>query len=226
MYMILLFLILVPLLSGILSFSVKGSGAKTLALISSMITLGLSAYVSGANYKEAIWFSCEWIPMLGTQFSLVADGMSSMLCLLTGIISLVVFLTNLDKDTESPGAFNGFMLLSQAGLMGVFLATDALVFYVFWELALIPVYFLCSRWGGEKRIPVTFKFFVYTFVGSLMLLAGLIYLSLQTPGTVSYAWADIVAAGNALPPMAQQGLFWLIFIAFAIKMPKIGRAHV
>jgi len=217
--MILLFLILVPLLSGMLSFSVKSSGAKTLALISSMITLGLSAYVSATNYKEAIVFSCEWIPMLGTQFSLVADGMSSMLCLLTGIISLVVFLTNLDKDTEAPGSFNGFMLLSQAGLMGVFLATDALVFYVFWELALIPVYFLCSRWGGEKRIPVTFKFFVYTFVGSLMLLAGLIYLSLQTPGTVSYAWSDIVAAGNALPPMAQHFIFWLIFIAFAIKMP-------
>jgi NADH-quinone oxidoreductase subunit M len=111
------------------------------------------------------------------------------------------------------------MLLSQAGLMGVFLAADALVFYVFWELALIPVYFLCSSWGGEKRIPVTFKFFVYTFVGSLMLLAGLIYLSLQTPGTVSYAWADITRAGASLAPGQQQWLFWLIFIAFAIKMP-------
>jgi NADH-quinone oxidoreductase subunit M len=103
--------------------------------------------------------------------------------------------------------------------MGVFLASDALVFYVFWELALIPVYFLCSRWGGDKRIPVTFKFFVYTFVGSLMLLAGLIYLSLQNPGVSSYAWADIVRAGNSLSPDKQQWLFWLVFIAFAIKMP-------
>ena len=68
------------------------------------------------------------------------------------------------------------MLLSQAGLMGVFLAMDALLFYFFWELALIPVYFLCSQWGGEKRIAVTFKFFIYTFVGSLLMLIGILYV--------------------------------------------------
>ena len=217
--MILILLVLIPLLSGILSFAVRGEGAKTLAVISSMITLAVSAYVSGTSYTQGPEFSCDWIPMLGTKFTLVADGMSSMLCLLTGIVTMVVMLTQANKDVERPGAFYGHMLLSQAGLMGVFLAADALVFYVFWELALIPVYFLCSSWGGEKRIPVTFKFFVYTFVGSLMLLAGLIYLSLQTPGTVSYAWADITRAGAALAPGQQQWLFWLIFIAFAIKMP-------
>jgi len=217
--MILILLVLIPLLSGILSFVVRGEGAKTLAVISSMITLAVSAYVSGNSYTQGLDFSCDWIPMLGTKFTLVADGMSAMLCLLTGIVTMVVMLTQANKDVERPGAFYGHMLLSQAGLMGVFLAADALVFYVFWELALIPVYFLCSSWGGEKRIPVTFKFFVYTFVGSLMLLAGLIYLSLQTPGTVSYAWADITRAGASLAPAQQQWLFWLIFIAFAIKMP-------
>ncbi|MCF8448363.1 MAG: NADH-quinone oxidoreductase subunit M [Taibaiella sp.] len=218
--MILILLILIPLLSGILSFAIKGDGAKTLALISSMVTLAVSAYISGTNYAQPVSFSHEWIPMLGTRFSLLADGMSSMLCLLTGIVTMVVMISNANKDTENPGAFHGFLLLAQAGLMGVFLASDALVFYVFWELALIPVYFLCSRWGGEKRIPVTFKFFVYTFVGSLMLLAGLIYLSIQNPnGVSSFAWADLVQAGNALPEAQQLWLFWLIFIAFAIKMP-------
>ncbi len=190
-----------------------------LALISSVVTMIVSAYVSGANSPEPITYSHEWIPMLGTQFSLLADGMSSMLCLLTGIVTMVVMITNFNKEVENPGSFHGFLLLAQAGLMGVFLASDALLFYFFWELALIPVYFLCSRWGGEKRIPVTFKFFVYTFVGSLMLLAALIYLSLQTQGINSYAWADIVRAGSSLPPAQQQGLFWLVFIAFAIKMP-------
>ena len=202
-----------------MSFAVKGDGAKALALISSMLTLAVAAYVSGANYTAPITFNHEWIPILGTQFSLVADGMSSMLCLLTGIVVLVVMITSVNKDVEKPGAFYGFLLLSQAGLMGVFLAYDALVFYMFWELALIPVYFLCSRWGGEKRIPVTFKFFIYTFVGSLMMLAGLIYLSMQTQGLSSYSWNDIVRAGASLPPEKQQWLFWLIFIAFAIKMP-------
>ncbi|MCW3121382.1 MAG: proton-translocating NADH-quinone oxidoreductase, chain [Flavipsychrobacter sp.] len=217
--MILVLLILIPLLSGILSFTVKGDGAKTLALVSAALSMALSAYVSGANFSAPITFTQPWIPILGTQFSLAADGMSSMLCLLTGIVSLVVMIVTLNKDVEKPGAFYGFLLLSQAGLMGVFLAYDALVFYVFWELALIPVYFLCSRWGGEKRIAVTFKFFIYTFVGSLMMLAGLIYLSMQTPGMSSYSWNDIVRAGSALPPATQQWLFWLIFIAFAIKMP-------
>lgn len=217
--MILIFLILIPLLSGIMSFAIKGDGAKALALISSMLTLVVAAYVSGANYTAPITFTQPWIPVLGTQFSLAADGMSSMLCLLTGIVVMVVMIVNVNKEVEKPGAFYGFMLLSQAGLMGVFLAYDALVFYVFWEIALIPVYFLCSRWGGEKRIPVTFKFFIYTFVGSLMMLAGLIYLSMQTQGLSSYAWGDIVHAGASLPPEKQQWLFWLIFIAFAIKMP-------
>ncbi len=217
--MILIFLILIPLITGILSFAVKGEGAKMLALISSMITMVVSALVSGTNFKETISYSHSWIPTLGTQFSLSADGMSSMLCLLTGIVVLVVMIAQVNKDVEKPGAFYGFLLLSQAGLMGVFLASDALLFYVFWELALIPVYFLCSMWGGEKRIPVTFKFFIYTFLGSLMMLSGLIYLSLQTPGLTSYSWADIVRAGNSLPPQTQMWLFWLIFIAFAIKMP-------
>jgi NADH-quinone oxidoreductase subunit M len=217
--MILILLILIPFLTGIFSFSLKGDGAKGLALISTMATLAISAYISGANYTAPITFSQPWIPILGTQFSLAADGMSSMLCLLTGIVTMVVMIMNVSNDVEKPGAFYGLLLLSQAGLMGVFLAYDALLFYVFWELALIPVYFLCSRWGGEKRIPVTFKFFIYTFVGSLMMLAGLIYLSMQTPGVTSYAWADIVRAGASLPPEKQQWLFWLIFIAFAIKMP-------
>ncbi len=217
--MILVLLIIIPLLTGILSFAIKGEGARILALLSSGITLGAAAMVSGAGFAGNSTFSMPWIPSIGTTFSLLADGMSSMLCLLTGIVVLVVFLVNSNKEVERPGAFYGFMLLSQAGLMGVFLASDALLFYVFWELALIPVYFLCSQWGGEKRIAVTFKFFVYTFVGSLMLLAGLIFLSLQSPGIPSFAWADIIRAGRALPEVTQQWLFWLIFIAFAIKMP-------
>ncbi len=217
--MFLILLIIIPLLTGILSFAIKGEGARILALLSSCATLAVAALVSGAGFSGSSTFTMPWIPSIGATFSLLADSMSSMLCLLTGIVVLVVFLVNSNKEVERPGAFYGFMLLSQAGLMGVFLASDALLFYVFWELALIPVYFLCSQWGGEKRIAVTFKFFVYTFVGSLMLLAGLIFLSQQTNGLPSFAWADIVHAGRSLPELTQHWLFWLMFIAFAIKMP-------
>jgi NADH-quinone oxidoreductase subunit M len=108
------------------------------------------------------------------------------------------------------------MLLTQAGLMGVFLAQDALLFYFFWELALIPTYFLCSGWGGERRIPVTFKFFIYTFIGSLMMLVGIIYLYSQTPD----ASFSINSFYNLKLPYPQQSwAFWLLFVAFAVKMP-------
>ena len=219
--MILCLLILVPVIFSILTFSFtkNNNGAKSMALISTIVTLALSAYTSAGNFSAPLVFDSEWIPAIGTRFSLLADGMSSMLCLLTGIVMVVVMIAQINKEVEKPNAFYGFLLLSQAGLMGVFLASDALLFYVFWELALIPVYFLCSQWGGEKRIPVTFKFFIYTFVGSLMMLAGLIYLSTQNQGITSYAWKDIVHAGASLPAAQQQWVFWLLFIAFAIKMP-------
>src|SRR5690606_5526166 len=122
----------------------------------------------------------SWISSLGARFTLQAGGMSVVLALLTAIIYLVIFITQWNKPLENMPRFVGLMLLSQAGITGVFLADDLLLFYFFWELALIPVYFLASTWGGEKRIKVTFKFFVYTFFGSLMMLAGIIYLYLHT----------------------------------------------
>jgi NADH-quinone oxidoreductase subunit M len=217
--MILLLLILIPVLAGILSFAVKGNAAKGLALVSTLATLVVSGLVAYQSYSGTMSFSMPWIPQLGTQFSLFGDGMSAMLCLLVGIVMPTIVIANWNKDVERPHAFYGLMLLSQAGITGVFLAYDALLFYFFWELALIPVYFLCSQWGGEKRIPVTFKFFVYTFLGSLMMLAGLIYLGTLTPGADAYSWESITRAGSLLDPAQQQWLFWLIFIAFAIKMP-------
>jgi NADH-quinone oxidoreductase subunit M len=128
----------------------------------------------------------------------------------------MIFLSIFRQETKSAPGFYGWMLLSQAGLMGVFLAADALVFYFFWELALIPVYFLCSNWGGERRIAVTFKFFIYTFFGSLLMLTGIIYLSYHSPGG-SFALEALTKA--ALSESQRNGLFWLFFIAFAIKMP-------
>jgi NADH-quinone oxidoreductase subunit M len=110
--------------------------------------------------------------------------------------------------------------------MGVFMALDALTFYFFWELALIPVYFLCSKWGGESRIQATFKFFVYTFAGSLLMLIGIIYVYLHTgtkgfeDGVIVNHSFSLVSFYNAnLSATEQNWLFVLFFIAFAIKMP-------
>jgi NADH-quinone oxidoreductase subunit M len=213
--MIAFLLILIPLIAGLASFFIKGeSGTKTWSLLAAIITLAVSLM---AVYNPAkINFSAEWLPMLGSSFSLSLDGMSKMLCLLTAISFPIVFTATYKNQYSKPNNFYGLMLLMQAGLMGVFLASDVLVFYFFWELALIPAYFLCSQWGGEKRIAVTFKFFIYTFVGSLIMLVGILFLYFKTP---DHSFS-IQSFYNLKLSHRQEYLgFWLFFIAFAIKMP-------
>ncbi|HYF33272.1 MAG TPA: NADH-quinone oxidoreductase subunit M [Chitinophagaceae bacterium] len=210
--------ILVPLLTGVAAFLIKEEKyAKGWAIVSSLVTLVVSLIgLAMFNKSGTLQFTAEWLPALGSKFALKADGMSQMLCLLTALAFPIIFIATYKNHYKNPSSFYALMLLSQAGLMGVFIAADALLFYFFWELALIPVYFLCSIWGGERRIAVTFKFFIYTFVGSLLMLVGLIYLYLQTPGQ-SFALEAFYALD--LDKDKQQLVFWLLFLAFAIKMP-------
>ena len=168
--MIAVLLILIPLLTGLAAFFFRNEKlVRSWTLFSSIVTLGISilglTVFSEANHLE---HQSEWLSTLGSSFSVKLDGMGQLLCLLTAISFPLIFVSTWHSSYKKANNFFALMLLSQAGLMGVFLAMDALLFYFFWELALIPVYFLCSQWGGEKRIAVTFKFFIYTFVGSLV----------------------------------------------------------
>jgi NADH-quinone oxidoreductase subunit M len=161
-------------------------------------------------------FEASWLPNIGASFSVALDGMSKMLVLLTAISMPLIFIATRNNNYSNPGVFYALMLLAQSGLIGVFISMDALLFYFFWELALIPVYFLSSIWGGEKRIAVTFKFFIYTFIGSLLMLVGILFVYLHTKDQ-SFAWSsftntDLLSGQETLP-------FILFFIAFAIKMP-------
>jgi len=217
--MIALLLILVPLLSGVLTFFIKKeANAKGWALLSSFVTAAVSILgLTLLNKTELLQFKCDWLPGLGSTFSLRLDGMGQLLCLLTAISFPLIFISTWNRQYKNAHNFFALMLLSQAGLMGVFLAMDALVFYFFWELALIPVYFLCSIWGGERRIAATFKFFIYTFVGSLLMLVGLIYLQSLTPDrsfNIESFYKIYFAKGRQ-----ENWVFWLIFVAFAIKIP-------
>lgn len=222
--MILLLLILIPFVSGIISFLWKSESVKGWALGTSLLSLAVALYACCADSQALLVFDRPWISSLGARFSLLGNGMSVLLALLTAIVFPVIFISQSNKPVAESHRFYGLMLLSQAGLMGVFLAHDLLLFYFFWELALIPVYFLCSTWGGERRIQVTFKFFVYTFLGSLLMLAGIIYLYLQTPNrTFDYEAIKMAAAALSDPQnpalLGQNAVFCLFFIAFGIKMP-------
>ena len=216
--MIPVLLILVPLLAGLATFFLKNdTTARSWALFASFGTLlvsilGLTLLKDG-KYLE---HHCEWMQTIGSSFSVKVDGMGQLLCLLNAVAYPLVILATWNSSYKKPNNFFGLMLLAQAGMMGVFLATDALLFYFFWELALIPMYFLCSQWGGEKRIAVTFKFFIYTFVGSLLMLIGILYIYSHTADH-SFAIESFYAVD--LTKKEESTVFWLIFIAFAIKMP-------
>src|SRR5262245_29609858 len=140
--------ILLPLFTGLATFFIKEEkNAKGWALTSSLITLvmsliGLSMFAKSGTLQ----FTAEWLRALGSKFSLKVDGMSQLLCLLTAVAFPVIFIATWKNHYKNSGSFYALMLLSQAGLMGVFIAADALLFYFFWELALIPVYFLSSIW--------------------------------------------------------------------------------
>ena len=215
--MIVLLLILIPLVGGFISFFLKGDKiARAWALIISLITLAVSIFGLTTKAPGDLFFSASWMGSLGSNFTIRLDGMSQVLCLLTAVAYPLIFIATWKTNYKSTHNFFALMLLTQAGLMGVFTAMDALLFYFFWELALIPIYFLCSQWGGERRIQVTFKFFVYTFTGSVLMLIGLLYLYFQTP---DHSFAIESFYRLSLPDSTQSWLFWLMLIAFAVKMP-------
>ena len=222
--MIAVLLIVIPLISGLAAFFIKNEKAvRSWALISSLITFVISGLgLTILNDTASLQFSYPWLTNLGSSFSVKLDGLGQTLCLLTAVSFPIIFIATWNSSYKNASRFFALMLLSQAGLMGVFLAMDALLFYFFWELALIPVYFLCSQWGGEKRIQVTFKFFIYTFLGSLLMLIAIIYLYQQTPAH-SFSIASFYSLD--LKPSAQSWVFWLFFIAFAIKMPIFPFIH-
>jgi NADH-quinone oxidoreductase subunit M len=212
--MLLLSILSIPFIAAIiLLFFKHNEKANYIAIASSGMTLALAFNIA---FNGAANFDASWIPSINARFVLTTDGLSKILLLLTGISFPAIFIATSKNEIKNRAQFLSLMLFTQTGLLGVFLAGDALLFYFFWELALIPVYFLCSIWGGDKRIAVTFKFFIYTFLGSLFMLIGIILVYTHTADQ-SFA---IQAFKQATLSSGQQlTAFALFFTAFAIKMP-------
>jgi len=218
--MMLLFILLWPLLASLVLFALKPKQAWVIAFIATVVELVASlvlviGFDKNASATAAI--DLPWIASLGVNFALGVDGISLLLVLLTTVLVPFIVLSAA-KHTYS-SSFYGLVLMMQMALIGVFTAMDGFLFYIFWEIALIPIYFICLIWGGEDRGRITLKFFIYTLAGSLFMLVALIYLYFQTPGAHSFAIQALYEAGRALPPGEQSLIFWGLFIAFAIKMP-------
>ncbi len=223
-------LIWIPLLAGLLCFITPDKQARRTAGLFSLVVLAVSVttlfFSDAARYLNWNNVNYIWLKHIGANYYIGLDGMGRLMTLLTALSFPLIILSSSKGGYRNPSSFYGLLMLTQAGLMGVFLALDALTFYFFWELALIPVYFLSSQWGGERRIAATFKFFIYTFLGSLLMLAGIIYVYLHTgartfeDGTFSaHSFSFSSFYGAELSPTEQGWLFVLFMAAFAIKMP-------
>ncbi len=214
----LLLLIFLPLAGAILT-AFAGKSAKIVSTVISVASLVLALFIAANFIPDAstqFEANFPWIADLGIRFHAGIDGISMLVVLLTNLLIPIIILSSYKHDYKNPAAFYALILFMQTGLLLVFTAMDAFLFYIGWEAALIPIYFICAFWGGKDRIRINMKFFIYTIAGSLFMLMGIIYLYLQNPADNF----DIQAFYALNLDSAQQGwIFWAFFIAFAIKMP-------
>lgn len=219
---LLLTLLLLPLVGSGLVFAWKNSSSKYLALGIALVQMLLTFYMlSDFNFGPTVDSKLQyeitypWSQFMKSTLHFGVDGMSMLLLLLTNILAPIIILSSFNENVNYRNTFYGLILLMQFGLVGVFTSLDGLLFYIFWEVTLIPIWFIAGLWGQEnKRFEFTTKFFVYTFVGSLFMLAGLIYVYNHS---ASFALTDLYNA--QLNETQQTVVFWFIFFAFAVKLP-------
>jgi NADH-quinone oxidoreductase subunit M len=216
---ILLLQILIPLIAALVILLSGNTIVKGLSGVFSLVSFGITIFLYLNFVPDAstqFLVDLPWIPQFGINFKAGVDGISLLMLLLTNFLIPIIVLSTYNYDIKNPKAFYALIFFMQTGLLLVFTALDGFLFYVGWEAALIPIYFICALWGGENRINVNLKFFIYTIAGSLLMLLAIIYLHLQTPGN-SYDIAEFYKL--ELDSETQGYIFWAFFIAFAIKMP-------
>ena len=220
----LLALLLIPLAGSGLVFAYRNASSKYLALAIAFIQMFftffmLATFNNAPTVDSSLQYEIQypWANFIKSSIHFGIDGMSMLLVLLTNILVPLIILSSFNEEKSYKNSFYALILLMQFGLIGVFTSLDGLLFYIFWEVTLIPIWFIAGLWGQEdKKLQFTTKFFVYTFVGSLFMLAGLIYVYAQ-PGPASLALTDLY---NATLSLGQQTVvFWFIFFAFAVKLP-------
>ena len=180
-------------------------------------------------------FDLRWIPSWGVRFTLGLDGIAMMMVLLTTFIMLLASVGSWTSIRQKASSYYALLLVLTTGMLGVFMALDLFLFYAMWEVMLIPMYFIVGIWGGQRRIYASLKFFIYTMLGSLLMLVGIIYLGLaaRQPHLVNGAPVmlngavemipnfsyDAIMAQVQLTPHAGMWLFGAFFLAFAVKVP-------
>ena len=209
---------------GAVPVLLAGSGrpglARWLALLVAILTFVVSLFLlpqyNAADAAMQLGEDHLWIASLGVHYGLAVDGISVALILLTTFVSILVIVGAWEVIQDKPHQYMAAMLVLEGLMIGVFCATDALLFYVFFEAMLIPMFILIGIWGGPRRVYATIKFFIYTFLGSIFMLVGLIYLYLKA-GTFDLH----TLAALPLTMTEQSWLFFAFLLAFAVKVPMV-----
>ncbi len=213
-------LVWLPILGLVHVMTSAGERAKNVAFWWSaavfVLSLGLWWTFDAGSGGFTLESSTPWIESWGVSYALGLDGISVFMVLLTTLITPIAILGSFEYVKTRRRAFYALMLLLQTGVTGVFLATDIFLFYVFFELTLIPMYFIVGIWGGERRIYAAVKFFLYTAVGSLLMLVAILYIYFSS-GTGSFSYEAFLAADLSM--REQLWLFAAFALAFGIKVP-------
>jgi NADH-quinone oxidoreductase subunit M len=191
--------------------------ALAVSLITFLLSLVLLAGFDRSNPELQMVIRLPWIRVSGwtIEYHLGVDGLSLLLILLTTFLTPISILSTWRAIQERVKEFMVFFLLLETGMLGVFLAMDLFLFYIFWEFTLVPMYFLIGIWGGERRMYAAIKFFLYTMAGSILMLLAIVWLGLRTN---TFSVPELIAAG-AIPAEIQLWLFLAFGAAFAIKVP-------
>lgn len=216
--MILLALIAVPFLAGLLLLITRSNAqARPVAMVASLactvIVLAQAwKYVGG----ELTFYEHDWVPDWGLRLKVGYDGIGLLMLLLTAVIFPFIIAAGAKQEQKDPAVVNALLLFTQSALFGVFSAQNAFLFYIFYELSLVPLFFYLLFWGAENRRAITMRFFIYTLFGGLALLFGIAYCVVQEP---SHSGDFSALHALHLPYDTQVWLFWALFLAFAVKLP-------
>jgi NADH-quinone oxidoreductase subunit M len=194
-----------------------GASAATF-IVSLGLLVGFSPGMAGPQFAERL----AWVPQWGIYYFLGVDGISLWLVLLTTLLMPIAILSSWNAIQDRLKEYLIFMLLLETGMVGVFVALDLFLFYVFWEFTLVPMYFLIGIWGGPRRVYAAVKFFLYTMAGSILMLLAIISLWVAAQAQLGHGTFDVlelVKVANALPVNVQMWLFVAFAAAFAIKVP-------
>lgn len=244
--MILVWLILIPFIGGLVSWQAERYSRATprwIALITMLVVLGMALWLwasgdysltgtgfsaaGGARPQWSVEFQAQWIPSIGASIHLGLDGLSLLLVVLTYLLGTMAVVCSWKEIERNVGFFHLNLLWNLGGVVGVFLALDLFLFFFFWEMMLVPMFFLIALWGhnipgGKDRVQAAIKFFIFTQAsGFLMLLSilALVYFHHDATGVISFDYHELLGT-----PLSAEAEWWLMlgfFVAFAVKMPVV-----